>query len=174
VETDLAAARGSASRKLSQLPGDLPSEPHGDSTEITQARLKDYDEVLYEWNDQLNLNLALVGAYFGQAGRDWLHNQIYERCQAVGAELESMYRNVVQQGPLTTDVTELELHLSALNDSVYRLGVFMMTQLRNGKVGKDAPRSIIAPESPELATGPAITLPGIASYKRSGHSWEAK
>jgi len=54
---------------------------------------------------------------------------------AVGVELESMYRHVVQQGALTIDVTELELHLSALNDSVYRLGAFMMTQLRNGKVG---------------------------------------
>lgn len=67
--------------------------------EIARARLQDYDSLLYEWNDRLNLNLALVGAYFGQAARDWLHFEIYELCQTAGSELEALYRQVIHQVP---------------------------------------------------------------------------
>jgi hypothetical protein len=40
--------------------------------------------VLYEWNDQLNLNLALLDTYVGESARDWLDLVIYENFRSVG------------------------------------------------------------------------------------------
>jgi hypothetical protein len=42
--------------------------------------------VLYEWNDRLNLNLALMGTYLGESARDWLDLVIYENFRSVGGE----------------------------------------------------------------------------------------
>ena len=130
-------------------------------------RLQDYDSFLYEWElYRLNLNLALVGAYFGQAARDWLHFEIYELCQTAGSELEALYRHVIHQIPLTTNADDIELHLSALNEQVYRLGVFMMTQLRGGYVGRSAPQPVPRETSPGLITDPPVTLPGVAPHAK--------
>jgi hypothetical protein len=134
--------------------------------EAARARLGDYDSLLYEWNDQLNLNLALIGSYFGQTARDWLHFEIYELCQIIGSELEALYRHVIDQVPLTVNVDDIELHLSTLNEQVYRLGVFMMTQLREGYVGRSAPKPVLREAAPGLVTHPPVTLPGVAPHAR--------
>jgi hypothetical protein len=137
---------------------------YAEAKDTAQARLRDYDSLLYEWNDQLNLNLALIGAYFGQAARDWLHFEVYELCQTIGSELEALYRHVIHQVPLTVNADDIEVHLSALNEQVYRLGVFMMTQLRGGYVGRSAPQPVLREASPGQVSHPPVTLPGVAPH----------
>lgn len=134
-----------------------------DAKEVAKSRLQDYDSLLYEWNDQLNLNLALIGSYFGQAARDWLHYEVFELCQTVGSELEVFYRHVINDAPLTANVDDIESHLSILNEQVYRLGVFMMTQLRGGYVGRSAPQPVLRQAAPALVDAPPPTLSGITS-----------
>jgi len=136
------------------------------SIDVINARLQDYDSLLYEWNDQLNLNLALIGTYFGYTARDWLHLEIYEAYQVVGVELEAFYQQIIHKKPVMIDTAEIELHLNSLNDQVYRLGIFMMTQLRGGHVGRAAPRPILPNAAPELVASPPVTLPGIAFNSR--------
>ena len=63
------------------------------SAEALGERFNDYDQVLYEWNDSLNVNLAMVGTYFGRDARDLLE-RAYETYQQVGGELEDAYRAV--------------------------------------------------------------------------------
>jgi hypothetical protein len=137
-----------------------------EAKEVARVRLRDYDSLLYEWNDQLNLNLALIGSYFGQGARDLLHYEIYEPCQSVGSELEVFYRHVMNGAPLALNTDDIEFHLSALNEQVYRLGVFMMTQLRGGYVGRSAPQPVLRETSPELVKDPPVTLPGIAPHNK--------
>ena len=112
------------------------------SKEVLEQRLQDYDGVLYEWNDRLNLNLALIGAYFGKSARDYLDFNIYEHFKSTGSELEQAYRTVSQDSHVDSSFDELASQLDRLNDKVYRLGVFMMTQLREGQVGGKAPRPL--------------------------------
>ena len=76
------------SRFYSAMASD-PELPEG--SERIQACLKEYNAVLYEWNDSLNLNLALMGAYFGEEARNWLDFELYEQFKQVGAELEDHY-----------------------------------------------------------------------------------
>jgi hypothetical protein len=65
------------------------------------ASLGDYDRVLYEWNDTLNVNLAMVAASFGRVAWQEL-GRIYEIYRAVGGELEVAYRQAAAgSGPPT-------------------------------------------------------------------------
>ena len=131
-------------------------------SERIQAGLKEYDAVLYEWNDNLNLNLALMGAYFGERARDWLDFELYEQFKQVGAELEDYYPGSVRGSEVGPNLAQIEADLDSLGNQVYQLGVFMMIQLRDGAEGRTAPDRVDASPSPREVRVPAA--PGM-SYR---------
>jgi hypothetical protein len=139
----------------------LKSADAPDSMKLAEAQRKNYDEALFEWNDQRNVSLALVGAYFGQDARA-LHREIHETCQLAETELDAMYKHVMQHRAPTIDTSNLQQHLRELNEQTYRLGVFMMIQIRSGHVGRRAPNCVMPQDSPNLIDDPPMTLPGIA------------
>lgn len=110
-----------------------------------EERFQEYDAVLHEWNDRLNLNLAQVGTYFGQSARDYLDFELYERFKRAGRHLENAYRHTRQEQPKEPDRDELLTELANLNHAVYQLNLFMMTQLRGGLVGRRAPEPVLPP-----------------------------
>jgi hypothetical protein len=120
-----------------------------------QACLKEYDTVLYEWNDGLNLNLALMGAYFGERARNWLDFRLYEQFKQVGAELEDYYLRSVRGSDVERNLAQIKADLDSLGNQVYQLGVFMMIQLRDGDVGRTAPDRLDASPSPGKVQVPA-------------------
>ena len=113
------------------------------SAELLTERFSDYDQVLYEWNDSLNVNLAMVGTYFGEHARDLLE-RAYETYQQVGSELEDAYRTATH-GSQPAALDGLDRRLWELDGTAYQLNVFMMTQLREGAVGRRAPRPLDPP-----------------------------
>jgi len=116
------------------------------SAEVLAARFSDYDQLLNEWNDSLNVNLALVGTYFGQCARAWLE-RAYETYQEAGARLEDAYRDAAR-GSQPAGLDELGMRLAGLDDIAYRFSVLMMAQLRDGTVGRRAPQPL-GPPRPE-------------------------
>ena len=123
--------------------------------ERIQGCLKEYDAVLYEWNDGLNLNLALMGTYFGEGARNWLDFKLYEQFKRVGAELEDYYRLSARGDYAERNLAEIRAGLDALGNQIYQLGVFMMIQLRDGDVGRKAPDRLDARPSPGKVQVPA-------------------
>jgi len=119
--------------------------------EVLERRLQDYDEVLYEWNDKLKLNLALIGTYFGKLAHAYL-NLVYQSFKDTGSQLEEAYRTANQQPNTPFGFSDLLHPLDQLNQQVYGLGAFMMTQLRGGQVGRRAPEPL--PASPSLLKKP--------------------
>ena len=127
----------------------LASDPElPERSDRIQACLKEYDAVLYEWNDCLNLNLALMGAYFGEGARNWLDFELYEQFKQVGAELEDYYLRNVRGSEVQRNLAQIKADLDSLGNQVYQLGVFMMIQLRDGDVGRKAPDRLDAMPSP--------------------------
>ena len=57
-----------------------------------QKSLGDYDAVLFDWNDSINRNLALLERYFGTERRDDLDYKIGALMRSVGAALEQRVR----------------------------------------------------------------------------------
>ena len=113
------------------------------------ARLSDYDDVLYEWNDRLNVNLALLGSHFGPSAREYLY-RLYEDFRRVGAQLETAARHARHGIDVAPELRAMDgefegWHPQSLNQRVYLLGLAMMTQLREGLVGARAPDKLAIP-----------------------------
>jgi hypothetical protein len=125
---------------------------------LVVRRLREYDEVLLEWNDQLNGNLALTGTYFGEGARGWLEVEIYIPVQRVGFDLERMYRATMSGGDDPEAEGRVRLGLNDLNDRIYRLGVFLSGQMLARSVGARAPRPLGHPRSPGEVPGRGIAL----------------
>lgn len=112
------------------------------SIDAVSGRLRDYDEVLLEWNDQLNARLAVVGAYFGRDVRDFLDKVVYEAFKEAGQHLEGLYRQVVGvEGAQVSDgaVDTATAKIGHLNGLAYQLSVTMMVRVREERVGRAAP-----------------------------------
>jgi hypothetical protein len=122
--------------RMTRLQAAMSRCGEGDLTmEDVAARMRDYDQVLFEWNDALNGHRAVVGTYFGEAARQFLEDQIYESFSASGACLERTYRSV-REGAALSDGADCGL--AALNDLCYRLVSNMTSQIRDGDVGRFA------------------------------------
>jgi hypothetical protein len=113
--------------------------------ENVEARMRAYEEVLFEWNDALNGNLAVVGTYFGEPGRRFLDDEIYESFAASGACLESAYRALIN-GSGAAELGDCDLE--RLNDLVYRLVSYMTSHIRDGTVGRRLKEATPAPDAP--------------------------
>src|SRR5437868_13056518 len=59
--------------------------------EIIEGHMNEYRQVLYEWNDNLNRNLALTLRYFGKEIRKDLEGIVYEEFKKIGSLLEKAY-----------------------------------------------------------------------------------
>jgi hypothetical protein len=67
-------------------------------TRQTQKRMDDYVAVLYEWNDSINRNLALIHRYFGSHSREVFDFQIGAQMRELGV----LRRDVVDTQGLKT------------------------------------------------------------------------
>lgn len=157
-------------RMLRLYQGCRAGSPLRGDIDLLGRRLRDYDVVLFEWNDHLNANLALTGTYFGQDARTWLE-QVYVAFQQVGADLENLYRVALRSESDPATEERVRSGLVNLNDRVYRLGVFLTGQILARKVGARSPRPMGYPQTPEDVSGHAIPLqsadtPGGSTTRR--------
>jgi hypothetical protein len=98
----------------------------------TTARWADYRAVLYEWNDALNRNLALVERYFGVDMRNELEGHIHNGLRTIGEQLED-YRKAKSKDP-TALKTAADL-ADRVNFAIYGLNLAMLKQIQGGDVG---------------------------------------
>jgi hypothetical protein len=71
------------------------------SAEALDEAMSSYRDVLYEWNDNLNRNLALVQCYFGKDARKLLEGTLYEKFKEIGSFLEQGYLDPPRSGKMT-------------------------------------------------------------------------
>jgi len=115
--------------RMRQLDGWL--ERQDQAAEIDRM-LTRYREVLDEWNDNLNRNLALAIRYFGPTTHAILED-LYEKFSASGTRIESRvreYKNDAKTSsvPVTTNLRKLDL-------VIYELNLEMIKALQRGTVG---------------------------------------
>jgi hypothetical protein len=111
---------------------------HGtrDVSAMLEESRKAYDEVLFEYNDRLNVNFSLIGTYFGERARAWLQDEVHATFVRAGDSLVRAGRSVSMGGAAEADLSAAEQALEQLNEQIYRLSVFMMALLREGRVGR--------------------------------------
>lgn len=104
------------------------------SEEVVEESMEGYREVLYEWNDALNRNLALTETYFGSEIKKFLEGSIYEEFSRIGRVLESGYAQFLESkdqfswSQATNDLTRL-------SDRIYRLNIMMIHSIQQRQQG---------------------------------------
>jgi hypothetical protein len=101
----------------------LPAE-HGQSSHAPSAesRLENYLQVLYEWNDSLNRNLALLQHYFGKSMRDRLDYEVGASFVELGRIMEEWWKTGIP--PESSE--SLDSQLRKLGNRVYMFNLDMI------------------------------------------------
>ena len=96
-----------------------------DSNEMDQ-RWDKYRETLFEWNESLNRNLAMIQMYFGEGARYFLENNIQSGFISYGRMLENSKNNAYKERLLAADT---------LNNKIYNFDLSLIDKIQKGKVG---------------------------------------
>jgi hypothetical protein len=91
--------------------------------------LEDYDAVLFEWNDNINRNLALLERSFGSRMRERLDNEIGATMRSVGVALENELKN---PSASETDLNEIDSRLDRLANLIYAYNIEMLASIQGG------------------------------------------
>lgn len=116
--------------------------------EILEMHLNRYRELLYEWNDNLNRNLALAQAYFGKAVRRDLELNAYEIFRDIGAELETSYNHRKKGKPCDATLQRLEQRIWELGVLVYNVNLKMIRLIQENTVGVFNPDALTLEQKP--------------------------
>lgn len=102
--------------------------------EAIERHMAEYRQILYEWNDTLIRNLALVEAYFGNDVRQHLEGTVYESFKRIGGQLEKQYNEWKASKKISIPSTT-STELQKLSNEIYRLNFSMIRLIQSGKVG---------------------------------------
>ena len=89
---------------------------------LAMARFKDYRKVLYEWNDSINRNLALLQHYFEPGMRHRLDNEVGGTFVELGRVIEQWWRT----GTRPESQVEVDAKLLTLGSLVYEFNLAMI------------------------------------------------
>ncbi len=101
---------------------------------VFEEYLKEYRKVLFEWNDTLIRNLALIEAYFGREIQNKLEGIIYEEFARIGKLLENQ---IVEWRGTGGNLrrTNIGSELDKLSQKIYQLNFDMISEIQEGNVG---------------------------------------
>ena len=105
-----------------------------DDDALIEQHMERYREVLYEWNDSLNRNLARVQNYFGDTVRGQLEHVIYEEFARLGSQLEGRYA-AREAGADELRLEAVEKDLDTLSSYIYVLNVSLISLIQAGRFG---------------------------------------
>jgi hypothetical protein len=91
--------------------------------------LEDYDAVLFEWNDNINRNLALLERSFGSRMRERLDYEIGATMRSVGVSLENELKN---PSASEADLNEIDSRLGRLANLIYAYNIEMLASIQTG------------------------------------------
>lgn len=97
-----------------------------------ESKWSDYRGVLYEWNDSLNRNLALILRYFGPLASEEFECNVAEMFAGANDELREHHRQhsgeMVTSMPILT-LQDVDRYLQEIDDHIYRLNQHMLTAI---------------------------------------------
>jgi hypothetical protein len=119
--------------RLRQLYWGLSGPTEGRREGDQARRMDEYRAVLYEWNDNINRNLALVQQYFGASMRDRLDYEVGATFVQLGRQVESLWKESTASGPKSHP--QLDGRIGELEEMIYGLNIRMLRLIQSGSVG---------------------------------------
>jgi hypothetical protein len=108
----------------------------------TAERFEEYRQVLYEWNDSINRNLALVQRYFGHAMRDQLDYRVGASFASLGRTMERWWKSANATPP--PDQGDVATRLNRLTSLIYSFNLDMISAIQTGMIAPQIPEQLTA------------------------------
>lgn len=120
--------------RLRQLYWSLRPDADDARKEAAATKMDDYRAILYEWNDSINRNLAVIQQYFGLEMRDRFDYVVGRELVELGAIVEAMWkeRDLVGQPRTSRDIGN---RLAKLAGMIYEFNLALLRALQSGSVG---------------------------------------
>lgn len=109
-------------------------EAQGGGGKDADRKMDDYREVLYEWNDSINRNLALLHQYFGVAMRDRLDYEVGAEFVELGRQVERLWGHPLGSQEQASHAA-LGQRIGSLRSRIYDFNIDMIGLLQSGSVG---------------------------------------
>ena len=111
------------SRKLSSSFRDRDNRKINDKC---ANRFKDFDDILYIWNDSLNSNITKIDIYFGEKKRKFFQDEICKDLIWVGILLRRYYFNMEDKRSLE----EIDKTINTTNEHIYQMNKDMLLEIK--------------------------------------------
>jgi hypothetical protein len=109
--------------------------PGGSEHELATRRLEDYRQVLFDWNDNINRNLALLQQYFGSSFRYSLDHAVGGRFVTLGGEVERLWRKE-KSTEEESSYPPLESAIVELSHMIYFYNIELIKAIQSDSFGK--------------------------------------
>jgi hypothetical protein len=93
---------------------------------LAQTRFEDYRRILYDWNDNINRNLALLERYFGTVIRNELDGAVGASFVTLGSTIENWWKTNARPD----NIRSFEVRLRELSDLVYGFNLKMIRAIQ--------------------------------------------
>lgn len=120
--------------RLRLLAWSLLAEGDGRS-EQAESSMENYRQVLFEWNDSLNRNLALIQQYFGAVARDRFDRTIGAAFIELGRTVEAMWKQRGEEAGGAGGRQIQDVQLTELGGLIYVFNLDMIKAVQSGRVG---------------------------------------
>ena len=98
-------------------------------SENIDDKLKDYREVLYEWNFSLNRNFALIEKYFGNEYRSRFDSKIHGKLRLLNTQLSEYRKGNISQLETASKIAD------SVNVEIFHFNIQMLEKIQNQTVG---------------------------------------
>lgn len=99
-------------------------------SEQAQKRMEEYVGILYEWNDSINRNLALIQRYFGTHRREVFDEKIGARLRDLGQKIEAVW---AEPNLLPQTGQGVEADFAYLMAEIYNYNLDLLGAIQSGK-----------------------------------------
>jgi hypothetical protein len=98
--------------------------------DYVESRRREYREVLYEWNENLNRNFALLQMKFDEELRNVFEDEIGFCFIKAGESIEELYRKRMNEGKVDiAEVKSVESDLDDLHIKIYKFNLDMLSRI---------------------------------------------
>ncbi len=102
------------------------------TADVREARRQEYRAILFDWNDNLNRNLASIEIQFGEEARRRFEHDVGGDFIEIGRQIEAIYYSISNtHQSRQIDTEDLEQELRRLSIEVYHYNLYLLEMIQS-------------------------------------------
>jgi len=101
--------------------------------EVIKERFNKYDEIIYDWNLNLNRRMSLINRYFGWDLRNIFERDVHDKFRIISSKLDYLIRINSRS---INEYTKILEELDQIADNMYGYNVTLLARIKKERIGK--------------------------------------